>query len=280
MKPQRPDHPRATAAKAILTGGAGRWLILLAAILLLMPSLLPPFAQPQDYHAYADRRGWIGIPNFGDVVSSAAFLWIGLTGLWTLRRPSVSQMPATLRHAYATMFTGLALAAFGSAYYHWAPSDARLVWDRLPIALVFMPLLAATLVERLRLRSDAALLVLSLLGIASVVFWKISGNLTPYLVAQIGAIVLLAAALLLLPATWSGRGWMFAALAGYVVAFFCERFDAAIFAFTDCLVSGHTCKHLAAAFAFCFIIAMLRRQRRIRTAPETAADAADRQGTA
>ena len=36
---------------------------------------------------------------------------------------------------YRLFLIGLLLTAFGSGFYHFAPDNARLIWDRLPIAL-------------------------------------------------------------------------------------------------------------------------------------------------
>ena len=47
------------------------------------------------------------------------------------------------------LFFGLVLTAFGSSYYHLAPDKARLVWDRLPMTVEFMPLVAAVIAERI-----------------------------------------------------------------------------------------------------------------------------------
>jgi hypothetical protein len=235
-------------------------LAAVGAILAVLAAVLPPLAQPQAYHGFADRRTWLGVPNFGDVASNLGFLWAGLAGLYSVRLPAVRAMGRTTVRAYGLMFLGLVLTACGSAYYHWAPSDARLVWDRLPMTLVFMPLLAATLAERLRWRSDAPLLTLSLLGLGCVAYWKASGNLLPYFLAEGGSILLIVLALALLPALWSGRGLMFAMLAAYAVAFTCEQGDRLLFQASGGAVSGHTIKHLAAAFAFYFLLRMLRRQ--------------------
>jgi len=237
-----------------------RVLALAGIVLAIAAFALPPVAQPQAYHGFADQRGWLGIPNFGDVMSNLAFLVVGLMGLAAMRRPAVQAMGKVTMHAYAMTFAGLALTAFGSAYYHWAPSDARLVWDRLPMTLVFMPLLAATLAERLRWRSDAPLLGLSLLGAGCVVYWKITGNLLPYFVAEGGSILLLLPAVALLPTPWSGRAQLFAVLGTYVVAFACEQGDKLVFHADGGIVSGHTIKHLVAALAFYVLLRMLRRQ--------------------
>lgn len=235
-------------------------LAVLAAALVILAFVLPPFAQPQHYHDFADHRAWLGIPNYGNVASNVMFLVVGLAGLSAMRMPALRAMEVAARHAYALMFMGLVFTAFGSAYYHWEPSDARLVWDRLPMTLVFMPLLAAMYAERLCWRSDLPLLVLTLLGIGSVVYWKFSDNLTPYLVAQAGSILLILLALAILPTPWTRRGLLWPALGCYAIAFICEKFDVAIFQATRGVLSGHTIKHLAAAAAFYFILQMLRQQ--------------------
>jgi hypothetical protein len=188
------------------------------------------------------------------------FLLVGLVGLAAMRTPAVRAMETAARHAYGLMFLGLVFTAFGSGYYHWAPSDARLMWDRLPMTLVFMPLLVATCAERLRWRTNWPLLVLTLLGVGSVVYWKLSDNLLPYMLAQGGAILLILLALALLPTPWTERRLLFPALACYAVAFACEKFDAQIFRLTTGILSGHTIKHLAAAATFYFILRMLKQQ--------------------
>jgi hypothetical protein len=232
----------------------------LAVVLLIVACVWPPFAQPQGYHDFADKRGWLGIPNYGDVASNVMFLAAGLAGLFAMRKSAIRAMESGPRHAYALMFVGLIFTAFGSGYYHWAPSDERLVWDRLPMTVVFMPLLAATYAERLRWRSDLPLIVLTMLGVGSVVYWKFSGNLLPYLIAQGGAILLILLALAMLPTPWTERRLLFPALLSYAVAFVCEKLDWQIFRWTGGIISGHTIKHLAAAFAFFFILRMLQRQ--------------------
>lgn len=236
-------------------------LALLAAVLLVLAFVLPPVAQPQDYHDFADKRAWLGIPNFGNVASNIAFLLAGLTGLAVMRTSAVRAMGSASRYGYDLMFLGLVLTAFGSSYYHWAPSDARLVWDRLPMTVVFMPLLAATFAERLHWRSLLPLLTLTLLGMGSVVYWKFSANFLPYLMAQGGSILLILLALACLPTPWSGRRLMVPALVCYAVAFVCERLDVQIFRLTAGIISGHTIKHLGAAAAFYFILRMLKQQR-------------------
>ena len=39
-------------------------------------------------------------------------------------------------------FLGVFLTGFSSSYYHWKPNDAGLFWDRLPMTVAFMAILA------------------------------------------------------------------------------------------------------------------------------------------
>jgi hypothetical protein len=123
-------------------------LIALAAIMVIVCCLLPRIPQPLSYHHFADRRSLLGIPNFGDVSSNLPFALIGIWGLVFLFR---SGSVETARHfvdrrerwPYLFVFAGLLLTAFGSSYYHLAPDNWRLVWDRLPMTITFMGLVGA-----------------------------------------------------------------------------------------------------------------------------------------
>jgi len=118
----------------------------------VLASRLPPIPQPSSYHQFADQRPWLGIPNFGNVASNLAFAVIGLEGLWVLLKPgkltNAFADPRERRPYLVAMF-GLLLTAFGSAYYHLAPSNARLVWDRLPMTIVFGALVAVVIIEHI-----------------------------------------------------------------------------------------------------------------------------------
>ena len=86
-----------------------------------------PIAQPAHYHDFADARPWLGIPNAADVLSNLVFLAVGLSGarlLWRLRGDA---RLAVAGPGYALFVLGLIFTAVGSAYYHWAPDDARLI---------------------------------------------------------------------------------------------------------------------------------------------------------
>jgi len=240
-------------------------LIVPAIVIAVVALLLPPIPQPLAYHNFADQREWLGIPNFGDVASNLPFAIIGIWGLILLsQRQAVKFDDPRERWLYIVMFAGLILTAFGSAYYHLAPGNARLVWDRIPIMIVFMALLAAVIAERVSVSSGLWLFpVLQAAGVGSVLLWRAGelrghGDLRFYAAVQVYAILVLLL-VLLLPAKYT-RGSDFAAVVGfYVLAKVLEEADRQLFALGH-IVSGHTLKHLAAAAAGYWILRMLKKR--------------------
>ena len=210
----------------------------------------------------------LGIPNFGDVASNLPFAVIGLVGIVFLLRSgsdtaSAHFLDSRERWPYLVAFVGLLLTGFGSSYYHLDPNNARLVWDRLPMTVVFMSIVAAVIAERVQLKAGLLLLPLFLIaGIASVLQWYESelhgvGDLRFYAAVQAySALVLLV--VLLFPARYN-RGSDLAVIVGfYVLAKVLELLDKPIFFHTAHLVSGHTLKHLAAAAAGYWLLRMLQ----------------------
>jgi hypothetical protein len=153
-----------------------RLVALLILVGLVAIFILLPLRQPQGYHQFADRRAVVGIPNFLNVVSNGLLLLVGLMGLRFLAQKRRRTEPggfigSSERWAYVVFFLGVVLTGFGSAYYHWRPSDSTLVWDRLPMTLTFMPMLAATITERIDAKLGVWLLApLVVAGVASVFY--------------------------------------------------------------------------------------------------------------
>jgi hypothetical protein len=244
-------------------------LLVLATVVAVASSLLPRIPQPQAYHSFADRRSLWGIPNFGDVISNAPFGVIGICGLLFLLRSSSDRLKSCFldsreRWPYLLIFMGLLLTAFGSSYYHLSPNNARLVWDRLPMTIAFMAMVAAIITERISVRLGLWLLpVLLLVGFASVFEWYLSeirgaGDLRFYAAVQTySALALLLA--LVFPQRYT-RGSDLAVVVGfYALAKILESVDKPIFAMGH-MVSGHTLKHLAAAAAGYWILRMLQKR--------------------
>ena len=226
----------------------------------------PRIPQPQSYHRFADQRDFWAIRHFFDVVSNLGFLVVGFWGaVFTLNANSGADtafLGRKERWPYFFFFVGVLLTAFGSAYYHWTPDDARLLWDRLPMTVGFMGLLAAVLGERVTPSLSTEMLApLVGAGIGSVLYWRWTDlrgqdDLRMYVIVQFGSLALVLALCLLLPSRYTRGNDMFAVVGLYALAKLFESLDKQIFALGG-FVSGHTLKHFAAALACYFVLRML-----------------------
>jgi hypothetical protein len=207
---------------------------------------MPAIAQPESYHRFADDRPFFGIPNAADVLSNLAFVAVGLCGLFRLRQ-GYRPLEPVVQLSLQVLFWGLLLTGFGSAYYHWNPTNETLVGDRLPMTVVFAGVFGAMLAERISIRAGRSMLLLMLIvGPASVFYWKVTGDLSLYAVIQFGG---MAAILLLLSLTRKGHDpfpW-WALIAWYGVAKIAEAGDVFVWNATREIFAGHVLKHLAAA---------------------------------
>ncbi|MFY9804439.1 MAG: hypothetical protein WA211_11635 [Candidatus Acidiferrales bacterium] len=254
------------------------WLLLGAvAAIAVAVFLFPAIPQSEAYHQFADTRPFAGIPNALNVLSNAFFLIVGLLGLrYVLRRRKDPRVSGFLdpreRWPYLIFFLGVALTTLGSAYYHAHPDDARLVWDRLPMTLGFMSLLATTLNERIGVKIGSfALAPLLIFGVASVLYWSVTqshghGDLRPYVLAQFGSLAVLLLLVALFPPRYTRGSDLLVSLGIYALAKAFEAADRPIFNLGG-IISGHTLKHIAAAVSAYWILRMLRLRRPILAAP-------------
>ena len=205
--------------------------------------LLPPIPQDQSYHQFADQRALCGVPNFWNVVSNLPFIAIGAAGLRRFRHD-----PITI-----AIFSAIILTGFGSFYYHWNPNDDTLFWDRLPMTLFFMAILAAAIEERVNARAGAILLwPLLALGVFSLLLWLWTDDLRLYFWVQFFPCLALPLLFLFFPPKYTGQFYWFIAAALYALAKLLEFSDSAVYS-VGSILSGHTLKHLAAAAA-CFAV--------------------------
>ena len=232
-----------------------------------------PIAQTGDYHAFADRSELLGIPHAQDVLSNFGFAIVGLWGIFTLWPERCHPAIERAFLPYGLFLIGLVLTACGSAYYHMAPDNARLVWDRLPIALACAGLLTAVWSETALAKGRVVIVtvLLALYSVASVLWWYITelegrGDLRPYLLLQILPIILIPLWQSIYRSALPDRLWFGAALLLYIVAKFVEANDHLLLATTNNAVSGHTLKHLFAIAAVAAIVYRLtqRTQRHCR----------------
>ena len=228
---------------------AGRILVAAVALILLAWPLAPLIRQDQGYHGFADQREWLGVPNAADVLSNLAFAVVGVLGVAGLLSRRRTRFNAATEAGLWLIALGILGTAFGSAWYHLNPTDATLFWDRLPMTIVFAGVLGAAIAQRLGEDSGRwSFAVLPLFGVASVVYWKSTGDLSLYMLLQLGGIVVLATLLALARDRGDPIPWLWVVVF-YVAAKIAEAGDHAIWNATNDLVAGHAIKHLLAAAA-------------------------------
>lgn len=202
------------------------------------------------YHEFIDSRGFFGIDRFFDTVSNIGFLIVGALFVKEIFLKDQKDFNLIL------IAIGSILVFFGSSFYHLLPTDARLLWDRLPISMVFAGILSYSLFannlipEKYKNKFNVGYLLFS---ICSVVFWYVGSLqqqtwLGPYVFVQFGGILtLIYIALKGENKSFNKKIW--AVLMWYILAKLCEHFDQSIFNLTHELFSGHTLKHVFAAIA-------------------------------
>lgn len=249
------------------------WLMLGAALALFgfLRVVLGPLPQDPAYHALADTRTLQGVvPRAGDILTNLAILAAGLFGLALRSRMNVAPEART---AVNVLIAASILTAFGSAYYHLAPTNATLIWDRLGIAVVLTSLLVIVLADRVHpLFAREALWPFTGLGIASVALWGITEamgqeDLLLYLVVRVGAGAAIVFLLILRPPRHSGTVWLVAAMLCEVAMATLERFDHEMFRLTGGVVSGHNLKHVLAGIALASVFWWLRARKTLARRP-------------
>lgn len=257
-------------------------IVAIAVVMAIGLATQPRIPQWPSYHAFADTRPVGPTPNGWNVLSNLAFLIVGWLGLRFLARgPStkteskrqLSGAHTALgtyreRPAYVIFFTGILLTAFGSAYYHLAPSTPRLFFDRLPMAIAFTALFATVIAERISpYWSRMLLLPLLAIGIGSVVHWKVTedagaGDMRVYIFVQAFPMIAIPVIMMLFDSAYTRSGELLLVILVYAGAKALEVFDAKVFELTQRTVSGHTLKHVVAALAAYVVLDMLQHRSR------------------
>ena len=239
------------------------WSLVLGSLAVIMTR--DPIAQSLAYHRFADRRGWLGVPNFADVASNVPFLIVGVLGAW--RCMKMEALPT--RRAWVCFFVGVALVSWGSAHYHWSPNHQSLIWDRMPMTVGFMGLFVALLAEYLSPRLlPWTLIPAVLLGLMSVVVWSVTDDLRLYLWVQVAPMLTIPVLMVLFEARYTHSALLLVALGFYIAAKGAELGDAATFALTDGWLGGHAIKHLLAAMAPYVLLRMLEARSECSGLPE------------
>jgi hypothetical protein len=223
---------------------------------------IPPIPQDLAFHQFADIRVIAGIPNFWNVISNLGFIIVGIAGF---RIVWLTPTTVPVQVTFWMLFFGVMLTGIGSAYYHWNPDNDRLVFDRIPMTIVFMSFLSAAIGQAFNKSWGVALLLpLLLLGVGSVMWWHTTeemgvGDLRFYGMVQFLPMILIPLIFLLFPTEenrkiWPQFGWI---IGWYVFAKILEHYDASILKLTH-VISGHSLKHIAATVATIYFITVFK----------------------
>jgi len=237
-----------------------------------MPSMM---FLPPNYHGSGDKskpNAGIVLPNFGDTASNIVILLGGLSGVVSLvaldlmetekNGVGIDRTPSEewqLNVCLPLFFAATVVVSIGSTYYHWNPSDATLVFDRLPMTVAFAAIFCYMLDEYLSAQDGNTfessigqdmLIPLTITGIVSVVYWSWTDDLRLYAVVAIFPMFLMLFLVLFCsPPRHGGTVQQVLGLILYSAAKISEDRDHEVFNLTGKRVSGHSLKHILAGLA-------------------------------
>jgi hypothetical protein len=252
-------------------------IVAIAVIIIIAVFSMDPIAQDPGYHNFADQRSMINIPNAYNVLSNLPFIIIGIAGMRLVASGQATGGLVELQGMYLVFFAGVFLSGFGSAYYHYHPDNQTLFWDRLPMTVAFVALFSAIAGETISSRLALKLFVpLLLSGILSVIYWYVTelngnGDLRAYALVQFLPVLLIPLILCLFNSKLNGNKYIWIILGAYTLAKFMEFFDTEIYSNSG-ILSGHTLKHLIAAFATLIFYWALRKRQALPTRKPTPLD--------
>jgi len=234
-------------------------IVILAGIILLAHG---PILQFAHYHDFADHSVFLGVPHAADVFSNIGFFIVAIWGMWKLRPLRSHSALIAGWPGYRLFLIGLLCTAIGSGFYHLAPDNARLLWDRLPIAIACAGLLAGVRSEtQPNVNGPLNAALLGAFAVFSVAWWFITeqygaGDLRPYLFLQGLPLILIPLWQTIYRAPRADRLAFVTALLLYIAAKICELNDYQILSVTT-VISGHTLKHLLATAAAAVLVSRL-----------------------
>ena len=212
-----------------------------------------PIAQSIDYHNFIDSKTIFNIPNFYNVISNFGFILLGCFGF--------TKAITKNKKSYLLYFLlgGILLTGIGSGYYHWHPNNTTLVFDRLPMVIVFMTFFTFIISNYISSKNRGTYHITFLgVGIASVLYWSYTerlgvGDLRPYALVQFLPMLLIPLIIFLYRNKNNHSYYIFPVLSFYALAKLSEHFDKFIYTFSKETISGHSIKHVFAAIAAYYI---------------------------
>ena len=247
----------------------GYFIIALIAVLAVIAIMTQdPIAQDPAYHLLADTSNILNLQNFWNVISNLPYLIIGILGFYKVTQSSGLAIFAELKLAYLLFFAAVAAVSLGSGYYHLAPDNSTLVWDRLPMTVVFMSFFTILVSEFISVRVGKVLFFpLIVAGIASVVYWHLSegwgeGDLRYYALVQFTPVIMIPVILLCFRSRYTRVYGYWGLLVTYSVAKLLEYVDVEVYQLLG-FISGHSIKHIVSALGVYIFLTSLEKRSRI-----------------
>ncbi len=218
---------------------------------------IDPISQDLAYHNFSDSRIYFGIPHFMDVLSNLPFIIIGILG-WRLSVKFYRKTTMVNFLMAFILFTGVCFTGIGSGFYHFAPDNFTLIFDRLPMTLVFTSFFATIIYDYVDRRVGAvAFYSLFIVGIYSIFYWYYSeiighGDLRLYAFIQFFPVVAIPLILVFYNNNNLYTKQLILVFLAYAISKLSEYYDMELFGFFK-VISGHTIKHLFSALALYFV---------------------------
>ncbi|HNP63797.1 MAG TPA: hypothetical protein PKH39_07635, partial [Woeseiaceae bacterium] len=194
---------------------------------------------------------------------------VGVYGGRTISRYPETVNPSTV-NAWRVFFVSLILTTVGSGYFHWQPNNASLVWDRIPMTMAFMSLVAIVISEYFSAAVGRKLLLpLLLAGVSTVIYWAwteslAAGDLRPYAIVQFLPMLLIPIVITIYRARSDLGRYLWWMIGFYASAKLFEWVDISLYEFGN-LISGHSIKHLIASLApLSLVFGLMKRRERLR----------------
>ncbi len=226
---------------------------------------IPAIPQNSNYHQFADQRFLLEAPHFLNVVTNILFLFVGGLGIKLLIPKSKADFLEKTYWMYMAFFVGIFFVGLGSGYYHLAPNNQTLIWDRLPMTVAFMALFSIIFSEFISVKLGKLIfLPLIALGILSIVYWVYSetqseGDLRFYGLVQFLPMTLIPLILLLFNSQSSQTKQYWYLLGFYFLAKIFETADLPVYQLTT-VISGHSLKHIFAGIGCYFFYTQLKKR--------------------
>ncbi|MCB9072998.1 MAG: hypothetical protein H6623_05210 [Bdellovibrionaceae bacterium] len=246
---------KVTQAMHIRDRDIGRFFFVIALFIFLLFVFLWPHLPERDAEAYfnfADKRMFLGIPNFFDVISNLGFIYVGLWGM--LSAIGHVELRNKQRVWVALFFMNLTvfLTGWGSSYFHLQPTPQSLFWDRAPMSMGFMGLLYVIILDRTNFKMGIhVLFVLMLVGVWTAWYASFENDIRYYIIVQFGSLIFSTLLLLIRRPQYFPSAYLWIAFGFYALAKLMESYDYEVF--HRLTWSGHTLKHLAAAVAILMV---------------------------